>query len=191
MDLEQTGNKRYSLTESYLIQECIKNKPDAQRILFEKYAGKMMSLCKRYVNDQQEAQDILQVGFMKVFEYIHQYKNEGSFEGWMRKVFASIAIRHVKKKKIDFTAVDMLDDNAASEGPAIISKLSEEEIHQFIRSLPMGYRTVFNLHVIEGYSHDEIAELLNIKPATSRTQLLKARKLLQVLICKRNNTVKV
>jgi RNA polymerase sigma factor (sigma-70 family) len=179
------------LTESYLIQECIKKKPDAQRILFEKYAGKMMSLCKRYVNDQQQAQDILQVGFMKVFEYIHQYKGEGSLEGWMRKVFASIAIRHVKKKKIDFTAVDMLDDNFASEGPAIISKLSEEEIHQFIRSLPTGYRTVFNLHVIEGYSHDEIAELLNIKPATSRTQLLKARKLLQALICKRHNTVKV
>jgi RNA polymerase sigma factor (sigma-70 family) len=179
------------LTESYLIQECIKNNPHAQRILFEKYAGKMMSLCKRYVNDQQQAQDILQVGFMKVFEYIHQYKGEGSLEGWMRKVFASIAIRHVKKKKIDFTAVDMLDDNVASEGPAIISKLSEEEIHQFIRSLPTGYRTVFNLHAIEGYSHDEIAELLNIKPATSRTQLLKARKLLQALICKRHNTVKV
>jgi RNA polymerase sigma factor (sigma-70 family) len=88
-------------------------------------------------------------------------------------------------------AVDMLDDNVASEEPAIISKLSEEEIHQFIRSLPTGYRTVFNLHVIEGYSHDEIAVLLNIKPATSRTQLLKARKLLQALICKRHNTVKV
>jgi RNA polymerase sigma factor (sigma-70 family) len=174
-----------------LIQECIKNKPDAQRILFEKYAGKMMSLCKRYVNDQQQAQDILQMGFMKVFEYIHQYKGEGSFEGWMRKVFASIAIRQLKKKKMSFAAVDMLDDDIASEGPAIISKLSEEDIHQFIRNLPTGYRTVFNLHVIEGYSHDEIAMLLNIKPATSRTQLLKARKLLQVLICKRNNTVKV
>ena len=151
----------------------------------------MMSLCKRYVNDQQQAQDILQMGFMKVFEYIHQYKGEGNFEGWMRKVFASIAIRQLKKKKIDFAGVDMLDDNIVSEEPAIISKLSEEEIHQFIRSLPAGYRTVFNLHVIEGYSHDEIAVLLNIKPATSRTQLLKARKLLKALICKRHNTVKI
>ncbi len=149
----------------------------------------MMSLCLRYVNEQQEAQDLLQIGFLKVFDYIHQYSGEGSFEGWMRKVFASIAIRQLRKKKLDFIAVEMADNTALSEDPAILSKISEDEIHQLIRSLPTGYRTVFNLNIIEGYSHEEIAELLNIQAATSRTQLLKARKLLQALICKRYNYV--
>lgn len=158
-------------------------------MLFEKYAGRMMSLCQRYANDQQEAQDILQMGFLKVFDYIHQYKGEGSFEGWMRKVFASIAIRHLSKKKMDFASVDKISNDTIAEDPSIISKISEDEIHQLIRSLPLGYRTVFNLNVIEGYNHEEIAEMLNIKPATSRTQLLKARKMLQILIYKRYNTV--
>jgi RNA polymerase sigma-70 factor (ECF subfamily) len=177
------------LTEALIIQGCIKKQHDAQRMLFDKYAGKMMSLCLRYATDQPEAQDILQMGFLKVFDYVHQYKGQGSFEGWMRRVFVSIATRQLSKKKMDFTSIDGVDNDVSSEDPAIISKLSEDEIHQLIRSLPTGYRTVFNLHVIEGYSHEEIAELLNIQPATSRTQLLKARKMLQALICKRYNTV--
>lgn len=158
-------------------------------MLFEKYAGRMMSLCLRYTNNQQEAQDILQMGFLKVFDYIHQYKGEGSFEGWMRRVFASIAIRQLSKKKMDFTSVDIADSKVLTEDPSVVSKLSEEEIHQLIRNLPAGYRTVFNLHVIEGYSHEEIAGLLNIQAATSRSQLLKARKILQALINKLYNTV--
>jgi RNA polymerase sigma factor (sigma-70 family) len=158
-------------------------------MLFEQYAGKMMSLCLRYANDQQEAQDILQMGFLKVFDYIHQYKGEGSFEGWMRRVFVSIATRQLRKKKMDFTPIEALSNNIQAKDPSIISKLSEDEIHKLIRSLPTGYRTVFNLHVIEGCSHEEIAALLNIQPATSRTQLLKARKMLQALIYKRYNTV--
>jgi len=177
------------LTEALIIQGCIKKQHEAQRMLFELYAGKMMSLCQRYVNDPHEAQDVLQVGFLKVFDYIHQYNGEGSFEGWMRKVFASIAIRHLRKKKVDFTSVDRVNNDALSENPAIVSKLSEDEIHQLIRTLPDGYRAVFNLNVIEGYSHEEISELLNIQPATSRSQLLKARKMLQTLISKRFNMV--
>jgi RNA polymerase sigma factor (sigma-70 family) len=158
-------------------------------MLFEKYAGKMMSLCLRYTNDQQEAQDILQIGFLKVFDYIHQYSGEGSFEGWMRKVFASIAIRQLGKKRIYFTPVEDVNNDTVAEDPAIVSKLSEDEIHQLIRNLPTGYRTVFNLNVVEGYTHEEIAELLNIQPATSRSQLLKARKMLQAFIFKRYNMV--
>lgn len=151
----------------------------------------MMSLCLRYTNDQHQAQDILQQGFLKVFDYIHQYKGEGSFEGWMRRVFVSVATRNLSKKKLDFTAIDKLDSDTSFEDPAVISKLSENEIHMLIRELPDGYRTVFNLHVIEGYTHEEIAVLLNIQPATSRTQLLKARKALQSLISKRYNTITV
>lgn len=179
------------MTEALIIQGCIKKQHDAQRKLFERYAGKMMSLCLRYVNDHQDAQDILQVGFLKVFDYIHQYRGDGNFEGWMRRVFVSVATRHLRKKKMDFSPMEGIGNNIAAEDPAIVSKLSEDEIHQLIRSLPSGYRTVFNLNIIEGYTHEEIAKLLDIQPATSRTQLLKARKMLQVLICKRYNTVVV
>lgn len=160
-------------------------------MLFEKYAGKMMSLCLRYVNDQPEAKDLLQMGFIKVFDYIHQYKGEGSFEGWMRRVFVSVATRSLAKKKLDFTDIDTVDNNVSFEDPSVITKMSEEEIHKLILKLPDGYRMVFNLHVIEGYTHDEIASLLDIQPVTSRSQLLKARKMLQTFISKHYNVILV
>lgn len=186
--INSTGEKLTDLTEEELIKGCIKKKAECQRLLFETYAGRMMSLCLRYVGDQ-EAKDIMQVGFLKVFDYIHQYKGEGSFEGWMRRVFASIATRHLSKKKLDFADIDDIGSNISNAEPTAIDKISEEEIHALIRKLPDGYRAVFNLHVIEGYSHEEIAKLLSIQPTTSRTQLLKARKMLQGFITKCCNTI--
>jgi RNA polymerase sigma factor (sigma-70 family) len=186
-----TGFKNYSLTEKELIAGCVNRENSSQRLLFEKYAGKMMSVCLRYTNDEHAAQDILQVGFIKVFDYIHQFKHEGSFEGWMRRIFVSVAIRQLKKKKLYFAEINDTIQAGHSEAPAIVSKISEGELHQLIRKLPDGYRTVFNLVVIEGYSHDEIAAMLKIQPATSRTQLLKARKMLQSLIHKSFNIVMV
>lgn len=178
------------MTEKDLIRGCIQKDEACQRRLFELYAGKMMSVCLRYANDQHEAQDILQESFIKVFKYVHQFKFEGSFEGWMRKVFVSVATRHIKKRKLNFTNIDSIDtDNVNNIDPSIVSKIAEEEIHKLIRKLPEGYRTVFNLNVIEGYNHDEIAKLLGIQPATSRTQLLKARKMLQALIIKQHHLI--
>jgi RNA polymerase sigma factor (sigma-70 family) len=176
------------LTEAALIKGCIKKDAGCQRMLFEQYAGKMMSLCMRYVDDQ-EAKDVLQVGFLKVFDYIHQYKGEGSFEGWMRRVFVSVAIRYIAKKKLKLVDIGDVDTDHSFEDPDVITKLSEDEIHQLIRKLPEGYRAVFNLHVVEGYSHEEIGKLLKIQPTTSRTQLLKARKMLQAFIAKHCNTI--
>lgn len=175
------------MTENELIQGCIQKNEGHQKLLFDTYAGKMMSVCLRFCNDQHEAQDILQEGFIKVFDYVHQFKFEGSFEGWMRRVFISIAIRKTQKKKIHFIDIDQTDNSVATVDPSVISKISEEEIHGLIRSLPDGYRMVFNLNVIEGYSHDEIAGMLGIQATTSRTQLLKARKMLQSLIVKQYN----
>lgn len=176
------------MTEAELIKGCVKKDPNCQRILFEQYAGKMMSLCMRYVDDR-EAKDILQVGFLKVFDYIHQYKGEGSFEGWMRRVFVSVAIRHISKKKVKLVDIGEMDSDNSFEDPDVITKLSEDEIHRLIRKLPEGYRAVFNLHVVEGYSHEEIGNLLKIQATTSRTQLLKARKMLQAFIVKHCNTI--
>ena len=177
------------MTEEELIKGCIKKDQSCQRLLFEKYAGKMMSLCLRFSNDQQQAQDILQESFIKVFDNIHQFKFEGSFEGWMRRVFISIAARQASKRKINFTDIDKVENNSTSINPSALSKISEDEIHELIRSLPDGYRLVFNLNVIEGYSHDEIAGMLGIQATTSRTQLLKARKMLQALIVKQHNLI--
>ncbi len=179
------------MTESELIKGCIDKRQDYQKLLFDRYSGKMMSVCLRYANNEQKAQDILQEGFIKVFGYIHQYKSEGSFEGWMRRVFVSVATRIVSKEKIMFTEVDLSNDSYTSIDPSVVSKMSEDEIHLMIRSMPDGYRTVFNLSVIEGYSHEEIATMLDIQPTTSRGQLLKARKYLQALILKKYNTVKL
>jgi RNA polymerase sigma factor (sigma-70 family) len=176
------------LTEAALIKGCVQKEAGCQRMLFEKYAGRMMSLCLRYVNDP-EAKDVLQMGFLKVFDYIHQYKGEGNFEGWMRRVFVSVAIRHLAKKKIKVVDIGEVDSDSSFEDPDVIAKLSEDEIHALIRKLPEGYRAVFNLHVVEGYSHEEIGKLLQIQPTTSRTQLLKARKMLQAFIAKHCNTI--
>ena len=179
------------MTESALIEGCINKKQDCQKLLFDRFADKMMSVCLRYTNDEQQAQDILQEGFIKVFSHIHQYKYEGSFEGWMRRVFVSVATRQLSKQKISFSDIDIGNIKAYSVDPTILSKISADEIHLMIRNMPDGYRLVFNLSVIEGYSHDEIAAMLNIQATTSRGQLLKARKYLQSLILKKYNTVKI
>lgn len=179
------------MTEQELIKGCVNKVADCQRLLFEKFAGKMMSVCLRYAGDQQLAQDILQSGFIKVFDHIHQFKDEGSFEGWMRKLFARVAIRQLGKNKLRFSDVQEIGPAAAFEDPSVLSKISEDEIHALIRLLPDGYRTVFNLHVIEGYRHEEIAKMMKIQPATSRTQLLKARKMLQAFISKHYNIVTI
>ena len=179
------------MTESELIEGCINKKRGHQKLLFDRFAGKMMSVCLRYANDEQQAQDILQEGFIKTFAYIHQYKSEGSFEGWMRRVFVSVATRELSKQKILFSDIDIVNLKEHSVDPSVVSKISEAEIHLMIRSMPDGYRMVFNLNIIEGYSHEEIASMLGIQATTSRGQLLKARKYLQALILKKYNTVKI
>lgn len=177
------------MTEKEIILGCIRKNHLCQRLLFEKYAGRMLSLCQRYSQDQQEAKDITQEGFIRVFEFIHQFKHEGSFEGWLRRIFVNVATRHASKRKISFTDIDVVETDTASIDASVVSKLSEEEIHKFISRMPEGYRLVFNLNVVEGYSHEEIGNMLGIQPSTSRTQLTKARRMLQSLILKNFNAI--
>jgi RNA polymerase sigma factor (sigma-70 family) len=177
------------MTEAEIIEGCIKRNQVCQRLLFEKFAGKMMSLCQRYSKDQQEGKDIMQEGFIRVFDYIHQFKFEGSFEGWLRRVFVNVATRHATKRKISFSDINVIDTDTTTIDPSVVSKLSEDEIHRMISLLPDGYRFVFNLNVIEGYSHDEIGLMLGIQASTSRTQLVKARRMLQSIILKQFNAI--
>ncbi len=167
------------MTETDLIKGCIKQNANCQRMLFEQFAGKMMSVCLRYANDSMEAEDMMQDGFIKVFQYLHQFKFEGSFEGWIRRIIVNTAIRHLEKKKLQFKEIDESGADAPKLDPYAYSHLGQDDLMKLINQLPEGYKLVFNLNVIEGYSHEEIAEMLHIQPGTSRSQLVKARKMLQ------------
>lgn len=141
-----------------------------------------MTVCRRYACDQKEAEDILQESFIRVFAFIDQYRFEGSFEGWLRRIVVNTALRILQKKKIRFSAISDQDDTGPSVNATALSKLDTEDLLWLIGSLPDGYRIVFNLYAIEGYDHNEIARLLNISPGTSRSQLSKARNLLRTQI---------
>jgi len=131
-----------------------------------------------------EAEDMLQEGFIRVFNHIHQFKFEGSFEGWIRKIIVNSALKYLQKKKIIFNELKEKIYNNQVTYSFAFSNLGEEELLKLISQLPTGYRIVFNLNVIEGYNHDEIAQMLNIQASTSRSQLAKARRMLQQQILK-------
>ena len=167
------------MTEHELIKGCVKNNATCQRMLFEQYAGRMMTICLRYSCDETEAEDMLQEAFIRIFKYINQYKFEGSFEGWLKRIAVNTALKILQKKSIHFSEInDELQDLQMAEADAL-SNLSEQEILKLISNLPLGYRVVFNLFVLEGYSHNEIADMLKINTVTSRSQLAKAKRRLQ------------
>ena len=148
-------------------------------MLFDAYARKMMSVCLRYAPNHHDAEDILQEAFIKVFAHIHQFKFEGSFEGWLRRIVVNTALKALQKKKLHFAEVNESTIPVANTDAGAPSNLGAEQLMKLLNNLPDGYRIVFNLYVIEGYDHDEIAQLLNIQTSTSRSQLVKARKMLQ------------
>lgn len=148
-------------------------------MLFEQYAGKMMTICIRYSCCQAEAEDMLQEAFVRIFTYINQYKFEGSFEGWLKRIVVNTALKNLQKKVIHFSELNEELQEVSNTDSDAWSNLSEREILKLVSSLPTGYRMVFNLYVLEGYSHSEIAEMLTINPGTSRSQLAKAKRILQ------------
>lgn len=148
----------------------------------------MYYVCLRYASSDEEAQDMLQEGFIRMFTKLDSYKGNGSFEGWVRRVFVNTAIKYYHKMR-KHNSTDTLDSVASRKVRATaISELSEKEILRLIRELPDGYRHVFNMYAVEGYSHKEIAEQMGIEESTSRSQLVKARRLLQVKV---NNLQKI
>ena len=167
------------ITEKDLIEQCLLGKRSSQKELFELYAPKMMHLCKRYARYNAEAEDFMQEGFIRVFKYLQQYNFDGSFEGWMRRIMVNTALKNLKKKSVTHEFPGLDDYKERSVDPDIFSKLSEEELLNLVDELPQGYKIVFNLYAIEGYSHKEIGVQLNIGESTSRSQLVKARRLLQ------------
>jgi len=154
----------------------------AQQALYDRYSGKMFALCLRYAKHSAEAEDILQEGFVKVFDKISSFRGDGSFEGWIRRIMIHTAIKYYHKasRKNEAIGWESLPDNPLK--PEVYGQLDADQILGLIQELPEGYRLVFNLHALEGYKHKEIADMLEIGESTSRSQLTKARSMLQNMI---------
>jgi len=164
------------MTDHELVRGCLEGKREAQRALFRQYAGKMLAICARYTESRAEAEDVMQEGFIKVFEKIHQWQGSGPLGGWIRMVMVNTALTHIRSRR---KWKDHTDLNAAEELDAgdmnALSQMTVQELTDMITRMPPGYRTVFNLFAIEGYGHKEIADALGISENTSKTQFLKAK----------------
>ena len=167
------------LNEKELIQACLSGDRKCQRDLFEAYAPKMMSVCRRYARHHLEAQDMMQEGFIKMFKNLDKFKFEGSFEGWLRRIMVNTALKKVAKKSFTHEYIGIDETYQGSIDASIFSDMMAEDLLKMVEELPEGYRIVFNMYAIEGYSHKEIGETLNIGESTSRSQLVKARRMLQ------------
>lgn len=163
-----------------LIESCIKGDRAAQKVLYDRLAPRMFPVCIRYVGDREQAEDILQEGFITLFTRLDTYKGDGSFEGWARKIFVTTALMELRRKD----ALKMSDDletvrGMKTETVTQLQSIGYKDLMKLITQLPPGFRTVFNMYAIEGYSHKEIGEILGISETTSRTQLSRARLWLQ------------
>lgn len=179
-----------------IIDGCIANKRKWQSKLFELYYGKMMGVCLRYHSDKDDAQETMQQGFIKVFEKLDTYDFSGSFDGWMRRIFANTAIDSLRKHKKDPIRVekdelfaDSTFDPVQEQEDDALLQLQAEEAMDAINQLSPQYRAVFNLYVLEDYSHKEIAEILNISEGTSKSNLSKAKQNLQKILKERYTNI--
>lgn len=163
-----------------IITKCLEGDPRAQRSLYDALAPVMMTVCLRYMENKEEAEDVFQIGFVKVFEKLEAYQHQGSFEGWARRVFANTCLdqlRKNKKTKYDVSVEDV--DYKLETSGNIFESMVADELMQLILDMPIGYRTVFNMFAIEGYSHKEIAKELGVSESTSKSQYKRARTFLE------------
>jgi RNA polymerase sigma-70 factor (ECF subfamily) len=173
-----------SLTEQQLIEGCKKGSRKAQQQVYDAYARYMYGVCIRYIGNRQEAEDVMIEGFMKVFTKVDQYGERGSFKGWIRRIMVNEALGYLRKNKSMYVEVDVARAELEPDYGMLSGILEAEDLMKLVQELPVGYRTVFNLYAIEGYSHKEIAERLGIHVNTSKSQLSRARALLQQWLCK-------
>ena len=165
--------------DSYKIKQCIHNDRVAQKELYDLYKTNMFVLCMRYFSEQEEAKDALQEGFIKVFRDLYQYdSSKGALGSWIRRVMVNTCLEKLRKNKVNFQPIDDIKNMVGYES-SILSDLMIKDLTKLIQLLPIGYRTVFNLYVVEGYTHNEISEQLKISENTSKTQLMKAKNMLR------------
>ncbi|MEO8174564.1 MAG: sigma-70 family RNA polymerase sigma factor [Sediminibacterium sp.] len=162
-----------------LVKDCLKNNAVAQKQLYEAFAENMLGVCYRYTKSMNDAEEVLQQGFIKVFRNLHQYKMEGDLGAWIRRIMVNTAINYLKRKpryQLDLSFEDSNLHPVTTAEPDI--QLNMKDLLNLVRQLPPGYQTIFNLHAVEGYSHVEIGKILGINEGTSRSQYARARALL-------------
>jgi RNA polymerase sigma factor (sigma-70 family) len=174
------------MTEEAILQGCLKNVATAQRELYNRYSPKMLAVCYRFAHNREDAEDMLQEGFIKVFSQIHTFQSKGAFEGWIRRIIVHTCINNLKKNKRFNESLDIVHAHGVQvREESVPSIVQAKQIVECIRILPIGYRTVLNLYAIEGYSHKEIADMLDIEESTSRSQYTRAKQMLEDILVKK------
>lgn len=178
------GSSNQIINDRDLIEGCIKGDRKMQQELYNRFAPKMYGVCLRYASNAEEAEDILQEGFIKVFKKIESFRGDGSFEGWIRRIFVNTAIEHYRKKIYLQPITDTEENTVEGNYLNVLDHLAEKDIIHLVQQLSPGYRTVFNMYVVEGYTHKQIAEILGISEGTSKSQLSRAKMILQEMVKK-------
>lgn len=176
------GNDLYKLrelTERELVEGCQREDRRAQEALYGRFARRMYAVCLRYARHRSEAQDLLQEGFIRVYDKLGGFRMEGSLEGWIRRIMVHTCINNYRRKAFQNERFGLDHVPESAEEPTVMDHLGEEQLMALVRTLPDGYRMVFNLFAIEGFDHAEIATLIGCQESTSRSQLAKARRMLQ------------
>jgi RNA polymerase sigma-70 factor (ECF subfamily) len=174
------------MTDELMIQGCLDNMATAQEALYNRFSPRMLGVCYRFARNREDAEDMMQEGFIKVFSQIHQFRNQGALEGWIRRIIVHTCINVLKKNKKFTDSVDLFHANSIYLNENNIpSILMAKQVVECIRLLPVGYKTVLNLYAIEGYSHKEIASILDIEESTSRSQYTRAKSMLEDVLLKK------
>ncbi len=175
------------MTEELMLAGTLKNNAAAQEALYERYSPRMLSVCYRFAKSREDAEDMLQEGFIKIFTQLHQYRNEGALEGWIRRIIVHTCINVLKKNKKFSETVDLIHANVFHTKEDLVPSIMQaKQVVECIRMLPLGYKTVLNLYAIEGYSHKEIGKMLDIEESTSRSQYTRAKAMLENILVKKN-----
>ncbi|HEY6503144.1 MAG TPA: sigma-70 family RNA polymerase sigma factor [Chitinophagaceae bacterium] len=176
--------RNHTISESDLIRGCIDGNRRMQEELYRRFSPRMYAVCLRYAGSSEEAEDILQEGFIKIFKKLDSFRSEGSFEGWIRRVFVNTAIEHFRRKRYLQPVTEREENTIEGKGISVLDELAEKDILELVRQLSPGYRTVFNMYVVEGYTHKEIGDILGISEGTSKSQLSRAKVILQDMVKK-------
>ncbi len=174
------------MTEEAILKGCLENDATAQRELYNKFSPKMLSVCYRFAHNREDAEDMLQEGFIKVFTQMHSFESRGAFEGWIRRIIVHTCINILKKNKKFNESVDIIHATGLQvREETVPSVIQAKQVVECIRMLPIGYRTVLNLYAIEGYCHREIAGMLGIEESTSRSQYTRAKAMLEDILVRK------
>ena len=175
------------MTEEQMLAGSMNNNASAQEVFYNRFSPRMLGVCYRFAKNREDAEDMLQEGFIKVFTQLHQYRNEGALEGWIRRIIVHTCINILKKNKKFSESVDLIHAHSIHVKEDMIPSIMQaKQVVECIRLLPLGYRTVLNLYAIEGYSHKVISKMLEIEESTSRSQYTRAKAMLEEILVKKN-----